>query len=210
MNTNTKNLEILKQFLDGKSYADLANEYGYYNYGSVYQLVVNTLRMLKDYSDYEIPQTGSTEHVREKKDIILKAIDAVVLPKINIVPRVHAYLLDRYGRDYPKRVEDIVADWDGIISEYFDTWNHKRERNNILGWFMAEGYQLDNFLDAEHKRILMQGISEMLKDKTSKQHECKIKVGDVEIDNGRLFVNVSFTSDKVTANRRIRIELIDL
>ena len=94
MNTNTKNLEILKQFLDGKSYADLANEYGYYNYGSVYQLVVNTLRMLKDYSDYEIPQTGSTEHVREKKDIILKAIDAAVLPKINIVPRVHAYLLE--------------------------------------------------------------------------------------------------------------------
>ena len=207
---NKRNITMLKQFLGGKSYQELADESNYSSQTSAYQCVVSALKLLNTFGPIDVPTSGAVEILHKNKDLILEAIKKTKYPKTTIIHRAHLYLLEKYGKRYPHKAKQVAADWPEVIDKHFSKWGDKRERNSILGWLASEGYFLDNFLDAEHKRILFSGVIDMLNNKNSKQQGNTIVMGDLEHSSfGGVVADITIKGDKVTAQRRIRIELMD-
>ena len=208
--TNQRNLAMLKGFLAGKDYESLARENNLSGKSSAYQCVTTALQLLNRFGCDDIPKTGAGEYLMANKDNVLEAIKKTKLPKTSIAPSVHHCLVQEYGSRYPLKAKIVASEWNEKASHHFRGWGNQRERNSILAWLASEGYFLENFLNAEHKRILFAGVIDMLKNKNSKQQGHTIMMGDLEHSAyGGVTADITIKGEMITAQRRIRIELMD-
>ena len=208
--TNERNLAMLKGFLAGKDYETLAEENNLSGKSSAYQCVTTALQLLHRFGCDDIPKTGAGEYLMANKDKVLEAIKKTKLPKTTLHVNAHHYLVQEYGSRYPRKAKKVATEWSEKTGHHFRGWGNQRERNSILAWLASEGYFLENFLDAEHKRILFSGVIDMLNNKNSKQQGNTIVMGDIEHSAyGGVVADITIKGEKVTAQRRIKIELID-
>ena len=208
--TNQRNLAMLKGFIAGKDYEILAKENNLSGKSSSYQCVTTALQLLHRFGCDDIPKTGAGEYFMANKDKVLEAVKKTKLTKTSIAPVAHQYLVQEYGLRYPRKAKKVVSEWNEKAGHHFRGWGNQRERNSILAWLASEEYFLENFLDAEHKRILFSGVIDMLHNKNSKQQGNTIVMGDLEHSAyGGVVADINIKGEKVTAQRRIRIELMD-
>ena len=208
--TNQRNLAMLKGFLAGKDYESLAKENNLSGKSSAYQCVTTALQLLHRFGCEDIPKTGAGEYLMANKDKVLEAIKKTKLPKTSIAPISHQYLVQEYGLRYPRKAKKVATEWSEKTGHHFRGWGNQRERSSILAWLASEGYFLENFLDTEHKRILFGGVIDMLHNKNSKQQGNTIVMGDLEHSAyGSVVADITIKGEMVTAQRRIRIELMD-
>ena len=208
--TNQRNLSMLKGFLAGKDYESLAKENNLSGKSSAYQCVTTALQLLHRFGCDDIPKTGAGEYLMANKDKVLEAIKKTKLPKTSVAPVAHQYLVQEYGLRYPRKAKKVATEWSEKAGHHFRGWGNQRERNSILAWLASEGIFLENFLDAEHKRILFGGVIDMLHNKNSKQQGNTIVMGELEHSAyGGVVADITIKGEMITAQRRIRIELMD-
>ena len=160
--TLQRNIEIMLAVANGADHTVLAEKHHFASRANVGSCVREGMAMLKRYSGEDIPETSSYEIIHPMRERLAELAKKTKMPKVAISHRVHMYLTEHYGFNYPKKAKKVAQEWDEVTDKKLSRWHHRSERECVKKWLASEKHYVDNYVGDEELNIVQNAIKEAL------------------------------------------------